>query len=149
MLVTVTFEPMPAEEFDAFLQRIIDSYAGELSRVDAEPPDVAQEKAADEIGRLLPRGVDSDNHTLCRIVSDVSEGVGVIWYGPHRMKDRSALFLYDLAIDPEHRRRGYASAAIERLCEEGRIAGIDAVALHVFDDNTAAISLYGRHGFDV
>jgi ribosomal protein S18 acetylase RimI-like enzyme len=148
-VVAVTFELVSEEAFDGFLEWTVDSYSDDISRVDAMPYGAAREKATDEIGRLLPKGPGSENHTLCRIMSATPESVGSIWYGPDRMKDRSALFLYDIVIDREHRRMRYASAAIERLREEGRLALVDGFALHVFDNNTAAISLYDRHGFVV
>ncbi len=66
-----------------------------------------------------------------------------------RMKDHSALFLYETVIDREHRRKGCALAAPERLYEEGRVANVDVAALHVFDRDAAAVSLYDRHGFHV
>lgn len=53
--------------------------------------------------------------------------------------------LYRIVVAPEHRRRGIA----DRLLTEGLAAVGTRVLLEVRDDNTPAIELYRRHGFDV
>lgn len=49
-----------------------------LSRVDSEPCDGVREKVVHETGRLMPGGVNSENHTLWRIVNATPEG-GSLW----------------------------------------------------------------------
>lgn len=53
----------------------------------------------------------------------------------------------DVATLPEHRGRGYATAAVLRAAEEGRKAGADLVFL-VADDEDWPKELYRRLGFD-
>lgn len=59
----------------------------------------------------------------------------------------------ELAIylgDEENRGKGYASEAVESLCDFGfRSLGLHRIWLEVRTDNTAAVRLYERCGFDV
>ncbi len=73
--MVVTFEPMTESEFDVFLRWVIDDCATDLSRVDDQPLDDAQEKPEHDVNQLLRKGADSKNHTLCNIVSVASENV--------------------------------------------------------------------------
>jgi ribosomal protein S18 acetylase RimI-like enzyme len=53
----------------------------------------------------------------------------------------------DVATEPEHRGRGYATAVVVRAAEEARRAGADLVFL-VADDEDWPKELYARLGFD-
>ncbi len=55
--------------------------------------------------------------------------------------------LANLAVDPEHRRRGVAATLLRDLLSEARRRGGAAVWLDVRAGNEEAIGLYSRHGF--
>lgn len=53
----------------------------------------------------------------------------------------------NVAVHPDFRRRGMASALLERLIAEGRARRLDIVCLEVRPSNVAAVSLYKKKGF--
>lgn len=53
----------------------------------------------------------------------------------------------NVAVHPEHRRRGYGAAVVEALIRDARERGLVQIALEVRVSNAAAISLYERFGF--
>lgn len=55
--------------------------------------------------------------------------------------------LLTIAVHPRFRRRGAATEMLEEMCRQARHAGVEEIFLEVAQDNTAAISLYGRAGF--
>ncbi|MFW6133761.1 MAG: N-acetyltransferase family protein [Planctomycetota bacterium] len=55
-------------------------------------------------------------------------------------------FVWDLSVRPDWRRRGVASALVERAFEYLRARGVDDVILHVALDNAAAVAFYEAHG---
>ena len=57
------------------------------------------------------------------------------------------LYLSRLAIEPAARGCGFANAILAQLLREARAAGAARCVLEVAPTNTAAIALYGRHGF--
>ena len=59
------------------------------------------------------------------------------------------LLINNLAVDPEHRRRGYARALLEHSFEEAREASCRVAYLEVRPSNAAAIRLYTAFGFVV
>jgi ribosomal-protein-alanine N-acetyltransferase len=59
----------------------------------------------------------------------------------------SEVQIMNVAVAPEHRRRGYGHMLLTDLIATGRDHGAHAVVLEVRRSNTAAIVLYERHGF--
>lgn len=53
----------------------------------------------------------------------------------------------NVAVHPEHRRRGFGAAVVEALIRDARERGLVQIALEVRVSNAAAISLYERFGF--
>ena len=55
----------------------------------------------------------------------------------------------NIAVDPDHRRRGLGMLLMERLEEAARARGLLQIALEVRASNNAAIALYERTGYTV
>jgi ribosomal-protein-alanine N-acetyltransferase len=53
----------------------------------------------------------------------------------------------NIAVHPDHRRRGIGGALVELVIEDARRGGARSISLEVRPDNTAARALYGRFGF--
>lgn len=75
----------------------------------------------------------------------VGEAVGfcAVW----RVLDE--LHINNLAVLPEHRRAGVASALLERALADAASRGANRATLEVRQSNTAALKLYERFGFHV
>jgi GNAT superfamily N-acetyltransferase len=61
--------------------------------------------------------------------------------------DDGWLCLHGLAVDPNHRRQGLATAVLAELVEWGAERGARTAWLHVETDNAPALALYERLGF--
>jgi ribosomal protein S18 acetylase RimI-like enzyme len=59
----------------------------------------------------------------------------------------STLWIEELYVIPEARRRGVAKALIHFVCEEGRARGVRALNLEVVPTQAAALALYRHLGF--
>lgn len=57
------------------------------------------------------------------------------------------LYVDQLSVDPSFRRRGVASALMERVVDEARRIGIDVVALDTWNFNEEAQRFFHRVGF--
>ena len=53
-----------------------------------------------------------------------------------------------IAVAPDAQGRGIGGTLLEALVEQARAAGATSLLLEVRADNSAAIALYERHGFD-
>ncbi len=60
---------------------------------------------------------------------------------------RGAMYVHGLAVDPAVRRRGVASALLQRAAEAARAEGLRSIDLCVGVANGAAVALYERAGF--
>jgi aminoglycoside 3-N-acetyltransferase I len=107
-----------------------DSYAG-------APPSRAY------LGRLLGR-----DHVIALAALDGEAVVGglVAYELPKFEQERSEIYIYDLAVAESHRRRGIATALIERLGEIAAERAAWVIYVQADHGDDAAIALYTRLG---
>jgi ribosomal protein S18 acetylase RimI-like enzyme len=144
----ITLRPMTSEEFPAWQERVIESYADEVSQAADVPIETALQRARDEFPQTLPDGPDTEGVWLMRVLDEEGQVVGTLWVGPHPLR-ADAGFVYDVEIDPGRRGRGIGRAAMlaaERLLAE---AGFRHIGLNVFGPNVGAKRLYDSLGYRV
>lgn len=56
--------------------------------------------------------------------------------------------ILNVAVDPDHRRKGYGLVLVDGAIREARVHGAAVVDLEVRASNTAALKLYATLGFD-
>lgn len=140
-------EPITEEVYEAWYSASVKEYAAAHARTGQMSPEEAEAMARREHGELLPDGPRSPNQYLYQIAdSDSGTVVGIIWFAK-RGDGAPQAFVYALEVFPDHRRRGYARAAMLALEDEVRRLGLARVGLHVFGDNVPAIRLYESLGY--
>jgi aminoglycoside 3-N-acetyltransferase I len=83
---------------------------------------------------------------LVALVADQVVG-GLVAYELDKLEQaRRELYLYDLAVDPFHRRRGIATTLVKQLCEIARQRGAHAVYVQADYGDDPAIALYQKLG---
>ena len=72
---------------------------------------------------------------------------GVVAYVLAKLEqERSEIYVYDLAIDAEYRRRGIATSLIREVQTVGDRLGAKCVYVQAFPEDEAAVSLYAKMG---
>jgi ribosomal protein S18 acetylase RimI-like enzyme len=135
---------MTSKQLAAYRATMVESYAAALMRDAGLRADEAHRKAAADAQATWPESAPPAGHVLAVLEVD-GRGVGRVWFGPRT--DRPALFIYDVEIDDEHRRRGIARAALALLEDEARARDLDSVELNVLGGNAAARALYRSAGY--
>jgi aminoglycoside 3-N-acetyltransferase I len=95
-----------------------------------------------------PEGLLADPRTLLLIAFEEERPVGFVLAHelPRRHGDRAKLFVYELDVAETHRRRGIASALLDRLAGLARERGIRAGFVLTDEDDAAANALYRGAG---
>jgi ribosomal protein S18 acetylase RimI-like enzyme len=146
-LETIELVPFTQEQFDAWLPRAIAEYAHEHVSTGRWSEAEAIEKSREEHAKLLPQGPATPGHRMWSIVrAGDRQPVGLLWVQVMDQPTPRA-FIYNIEIDAEFRRRGYAMQAMKKLEEEARSLGLGSIGLHVFGHNTAARPLYEKLGY--
>ena len=140
--MSVLLREMLPDERSAFRSYSISNYARELAGDRNISPEAALAQAGQEFDELLPG-------SFLKIIEVDSTPVGVLWYLTEETDGVRHAFLNDFVIAPEHRRKGYASAALKTLAQEAQARGCTEIRLYVSDDNHAAKALYERCGFQL
>ena len=143
----IRLEPMDEATFAAWREASVGDYAREKVEAGTWLVGESLGRAEREFAVLLPVGRDTLGHAIRSVVNGAGERVGVVWFVPEDRPFGRVVFIYDIAIEPAHRRRGYAQAALTEIEVFAREHGCIGVQLHVFGGNAAARQLYKRVGF--
>lgn len=145
----VALRPMTDQEFETYIERLIPGYAQEHVRAGSFPEADAENIARQEVMSLVPEGVHTTDHYLY-VIEDEPGGnaVGVLWFARQTRGATTIAFVYDIEIDEQFRRRGYASQAFGLLEDRVRELGLSTISLHVFGSNTAARDMYRKLGYE-
>ena len=65
-----------------------------------------------EFDRLLPHGRETEGHEILSMIDDAGRDVGYLWFTIEDRPPGRVVFIYDIAVEPEFRRRGHAQAAL-------------------------------------
>lgn len=143
-----TLAPITAERFAAFLADAVPGYADDKVRAGSWIPDDALERSRRGYAELLPDGPDTRGHHVFEVRDDDGRDIGVLWFAEvQRDSGARIAWVYDISIDPEHRRRGHATRAFAMLEQMAREMGLRGIGLHVFGHNEGAYQLYRQLGF--
>ncbi|HWR65453.1 MAG TPA: GNAT family N-acetyltransferase [Bellilinea sp.] len=141
---------MTSDEYEAYFTQAAAEYAEDKVKAGNWPAEGAVERSRQEFVKYLPKGLETPDNDVCTLVDlESGAGVGMIWYARVAESTQPIWFIFDLSIDPEQRRQGYASQALAALEERARAEGIRSIELHVFGHNTAARALYEKVGFEI
>ena len=144
----VQFNPMDVFTYNSFVANAIEEYATEKSLAGHWHPDEALRLSREAYNKLLPQGLSTPDNYLM-VVKDLEtfEIVGSIWFNQQRQGAHSSIWIYDIVIFEEYRRRGFGVQTMALLEEESRKLGAGKIELHVFSHNPSAISLYTKCGY--
>lgn len=141
----VDLKPMFDREYDEFLTIAIDGYANSL-KVNLElEGDIAQKRALDETNKLLPNGLNTDNHKFYSIhYRNEKNNVGEIWV--NTAKDSNMAFIFFFYVRESFRKEGIGKAAMVQLENILQQQAAQRIELNVFAKNKAKY-LYEELGY--
>lgn len=147
MAARVALRPMTAEEYAAYEEQSVRSFAEQMVELGGHDAESALAESERQQRELLPDGLLTQGQHLL-VAEDDGERVGILWVGPRRDRD-DLWWVWDVEIDEEHRGKGYGRAAM--LAGEAfvREHGVERLGLNVFGGNAAAIALYDDLGYAV
>jgi ribosomal protein S18 acetylase RimI-like enzyme len=97
---------------------------------------------------LFPDGrIDNPDLDVFQILAG-EQKVGTAIFGIRRDKRRPYGYIWEIVIDPPHRRQGYAAQTMRLLEAHSRSLGLERIGLNVFGHNGAAIALYRKLGYE-
>ncbi|MEO8273188.1 MAG: GNAT family N-acetyltransferase [Chloroflexota bacterium] len=141
-------EPMTQARYDAWLTATIREYAAEKVASGNYAEEGSLERSKAEFDALLPQGLKTEGHEILSMVDDEGADVGYVWFTIEDRPVGRVVFIYDIAVDLEFRRRGHAQAALAHVESYARDHACVGVMLHVFGSNEGARQLYGKAGYE-
>jgi len=143
----VELDDAPYREYRDHLVR---DYAADKVRAGAWSESEAQIRAAKDVDGLLPEGPATQGHFLYSVREDATDAeVGTVWFALGDSGVGRYVWIYDIIINENFRRRGYASRTLELVEARAKELGAKSVELHVFGHNQGAQALYEKVGYSV
>jgi RimJ/RimL family protein N-acetyltransferase len=128
---------------------LVRDYAADKVRAGAWSQAEAVGRAARDVDRLLPEGPATQGHFLCAVRDDSTDAeVGTVWFALRDSGVGRSVWIYDLIIHENLRRKGYASRTLELVEDRANELGAKRVELHVFGHNHGARTLYEKMGYN-
>ena len=147
---TTVLVPMSEATYARYVESAVAGYAEDSVACGRWPAAGALERSRREFAALLPQGLATpDNHLFEIRDGRTQEPVGAIWFAVVADEGDRAAYVYDMVVEPPHRRRGHALRAFEALEPRVRALGLSRIGLHVFGHNPGAQALYARLGYGV
>lgn len=144
----IDLRPMTQQRFEQFIGEGIERYAQSLFAAGGYSSiDAARSHSVRQHEQLLPDGLQSDGHVLWSAFDPAhpTEEVGILW-----VEEREGYgFIYDIAVDPAHQRKGWGTRMLRVAASEMFRTGRDSLWLNVFGHNDDARRLYEREGYVV
>lgn len=137
---------MTPERFHGFAAHSEAAFAEDLVASGRYSAEAAATESHRQMTLELPDGVDSTGQLLFTAHAD-GEEVGILWLGERTRAGRPHVFVLDIEVAPEHRRRGHGREIMLAAEQEARRIGAASIGLHVFGFNTGAIALYEELGY--
>ena len=140
--------PMTEDEYREALERAVPRHAANSVRRGQWTEAASLAASRRDYETFHPQGLHTPNRTFVKVINeDDGKRVGEAWYITEEQGGKLRFWVDWIQIDPEYRRRGYATQALEELAREAVRRGADQMGLYVFADNPGAISLYTKLGF--
>ena len=143
----IRLEPMDEATYAEWRELTVADYAREKIEAGNWPAEGALALAEQSFAELLTDGLATPRHELRSMVNENGERVGYAWFVPVDRPIGRVAYIYDIAVEPAHRRKGHATQALAEIEAFARDHGLVGVELHVFGDNAGARRLYLEAGY--
>ena len=143
----ITLRTMKTEEFSNYRDYFIVDYAHEIAANYGYTFEKSRAIALRELMDDLPQNVSTPNNFLLCIEKKGADTIGYLWY--KLLDNGETVFILDFVLFDNFRGLGYGKAAFIALEEQLLQSGVEQIKLRVAFDNTRALRLYEKLGFNI
>jgi GNAT superfamily N-acetyltransferase len=132
-----------------YRKNLVRNYAAGKVRAGTWSQAEAEGRAARDVDGLLPEGPASQGHFLYSVRDDSTNAeAGIVWFALKDSGVGRSVWIHDIFIHENFRRKGYATRALELIEDRAKVLGARSVGLHVFGHNHGARTLYEKMGYN-
>jgi len=135
-----------------FFERLnFESYKLEFLR-DREITEEEARREFEEFEKSDPLNPWGEDHQVFLATNEEDTLMGLIWLAkrePFYVFEERLVWIYNLHVVPEHRRKGLARHLLGEVEKWARLEGLKSIGLHVIDFNKPARHLYESSGYEL
>ena len=144
----IRLEAMDETDFRAFVEKAVPRRAAKWVERGIWTEAKALETSARLYSERLPEGRKTPGNHFANIVDPTAGGhLGEVWYTLEEQGGKLRFWVEWIQVEPQHRRKGYATEVLRTLEEKARTLGADRIGLTVWSDNPYALRLYSKLGY--
>ena len=144
----IIVRPISDAEYYQFRELMIEDYAQRMVSNYQLEIETMRKQGKDLLDRALPDGQHTDGCIFYTVLdAHTNENVGVIWCSTDRSRLRGEI--NHIIVKEPFRGKGFGKEMLSRIESDMKAWGMERLGLHVFADNSIAIRLYQRHGYQV
>ena len=140
------FDRMTQSEFETFINISMEDHMRSQILAGNWTEENAPRNMENMRQQVLPDYLETPDHYFYSI-KDEKSIIGGLWFAIHNSIVRRSIFVIDIQIYEEFRRKGYGSQTFEFLEEKARELGVKKIRLNVFDHNKPARAMYEKLGY--
>lgn len=135
--------------FREYRSNLARDYAQDKVRAGVWSEDEAEARAARELDEQLPEGPATEGHFLYAVRDEtIQANVGILWLAVLDSSIGRSVWIYDIVVHEQFRRRGYGARMLGLVEEKAREVSAKSVGLQVFGHNHGARKLYEKTGYE-
>lgn len=138
---------MTEDMYSDYIEQSITQFAEESVRAGNLDKTQALKKAEDQFSKLLPDGLNTENHQLLSIFHN-NRHIGMLWLHIKWTHLGKEAFIYDFLINEDFRGKGMGKKSMSALDTYAHKVGLKKISLHVFAHNQRAVHLYQKMGYE-
>jgi GNAT superfamily N-acetyltransferase len=144
----IELNPMTETEYEAFMELSMEDHIRGQIKAGYWTPEEAEGKMQQMADHVLPEGYGTPGHKFFTIHDpELNADVGGLWYWITEREGQRLVFVVDIQVYPDYRRKGYGSQAFLVMEDQVKELGIKIIALNVFAHNTSARAMYEKLGY--
>ncbi len=143
----IKLEPMDTTQYDEFMKISMDDHMRSQIKAGEWTESNALDNMKEMKSKVLNNGLDTQDHYFFNIVEGEDVQVGGLWFAKAENQDQELIFIIDIQIYEEYRRKGYGESTFKIMEDKVKDMGINIIALHVFDHNAPARAMYEKLGY--
>ncbi len=143
----IKLESMNTDQYEAFMEISMKDHMRSQIKAGEWTESNALDNMKEMKSKVLNNGLDTQDHYFFNIVEGEDTQVGGLWFAKAEGQDQELIFIIDIQIFEEHRRKGYGESTFKAMEDKAKDMGIGIIALHVFDHNEPAKALYAKLGY--
>lgn len=140
--------PILSSQFQQFRNESIDRFIDSFSSLSDSEKQAKREKTEAYLDKLFAQGAATSDQFIYNVYAN-DQHIGYVWFGAGLDVEPDCAWGWEIYIFTEHQDKGYGSQIFSEFQDHVREKGFKHLAFMVNKENTRALHVYKKQGFEI